>query len=302
MRESILNSRVRPRCFSRPRLTLGGVQFWTDLAAHNDWRVQRHVLRGDTRLLDPGNRCIASGPENGCLTAFQSAVSEMAPVRDRHVVILVHGIARSRRTFKALMPALRADGFRVETFGYASTRKPIAEHARDLRLFVENLLEVDAVSFVTHSMGALVVRMLIPQTESRIGRIQVRRVVKISPPNRGSRIAALLQNNPAYRMAYGPSGQDLVPGRAQTFGQPAYDFAVIAGGRGAKHGFNPLLDGDNDGTITVAETQLAGAQDNLVVPAIHWSICKHPQTMAATARFLQSGTFRSNQTEPNERN
>lgn len=42
---------------------------------------------------------------------------------------------------------------------------------------------------------------------------------------------------------------------------PPIEFGVIAGGTGMKMGINPLLPGDDDGTITVEETKLEGMKD-----------------------------------------
>lgn len=283
------------------RWTLGGRQFWTDFVAQSNWRVQRHVYTGKCRLLNAGNQCVATGSHAACMSAFEGAIAGQPTIKSRHVVILVHGIARSRASLNALRSGLCDAGFRAETFGYASTRKPIAEHVKDLRAYIENLPSVETVSFVTHSMGALIVRALLTSKGLDREDIAIRKFVMIAPPNNGSRIADLLQNNPLYRYLYGPAGQGLVPDRARTLPLPNVPFGVISGGREGACGFNPFLARDNDGTVTVAETRLPGAQDNLIVPAIHWGIPNHPDTLRATIEFLKTGRFSPRATSPTER-
>jgi hypothetical protein len=68
--------------------------------------------------------------------------------------------------------------------------------------------------------------------------------------------------------------------------------AVIAGGTADKRGFNPLLTGNNDGIVTVMETELAGARDRMTVNAIHTLIASAPETIDATLKFLDSGRLR----------
>ncbi|MBC8242728.1 MAG: hypothetical protein H8E30_19990 [Alphaproteobacteria bacterium] len=70
-----------------------------------------------------------------------------------------------------------------------------------------------------------------------------------------------------------------------------YPFGIIAGGKGNGEGYNPLLPGDDDGTVAVSETMLTGARDFIVVPAIHAQISNDPKTIEATLNFLNSGCF-----------
>ncbi len=70
-----------------------------------------------------------------------------------------------------------------------------------------------------------------------------------------------------------------------------HPFAIIAGGKSDDSGFNPLLPGDDDGTVRLAETRLEGAKDFLVVPEIHALISNHQNTIRATINFLKHGKF-----------
>lgn len=54
--------------------SIGGVFFWEDLANVNGWRVQRNLVFGNCRILDPENIRRAWGGEKAILDAF-SAIS-----------------------------------------------------------------------------------------------------------------------------------------------------------------------------------------------------------------------------------
>jgi hypothetical protein len=43
--------------------TMGGKVFWTDLAEHKGWRLQKNDVFGNCRILNPGDERIAWGGE-----------------------------------------------------------------------------------------------------------------------------------------------------------------------------------------------------------------------------------------------
>ncbi len=157
---------------------------------------------------------------------------------------------------------------------------------------LNNLKTVETVSFVTHSMGGLVVRELLAGDHAWKHRISVSRVVMIAPPNQGAALAKTMRNAGPYRVLFGPAGQNLTPAHVARI--PVIKnvpVGVIAGGRGDNAGFNPLLPGDDDGTVRVVETPLAGAADFAMVDALHGFISNHPSTINLTIAFLRNASF-----------
>ena len=140
-------------------------------------------------------------------------------------------------------------------------------------------------------MGGIVVRHLLTRGGEWKRRIKVHRIVLIAPPNQGSAIARVLKDIPAYRLFYGEAGLQLTPEEVSRAPALEHSFAIIAGGKGDDGGFNPLLPGDDDGTVRLAETRLEGAKDFLVVPEIHALISHHEETIRATINFLKHGRF-----------
>jgi pimeloyl-ACP methyl ester carboxylesterase len=271
-----------------PMPTLGGKQFWQDVYVYAGWRIQRNVRTGHHRLLDPNDVRQASGSFEAAMSCFDMLKSSnrITPI-SRHVVVLIHGIARSTGTFSKMKLRLRAAGFEAVAISYPSTRDTIEAHAAALETLLNRLEDADMVSFVAHSMGGLVIRQLLAIESSWNKRMSLGRVIMIAPPNQGSVVARLLKNFPPYAFLYGKSGQQLLPETVCAMPVPDVPVTIIAGGRGNRRGFNPFLDGDDDGTVKVSETALGSTAAALIVPARHLNISNHEETIAATLRCLE---------------
>ncbi len=275
-----------------PAPTLGGTQLWRDSHVFAGWRIQENVLTGHSRLLDPADTRRAWGT----YAQVQERLDDLRRIEDihppsKHLVLLVHGILRSTGTFSVLEKALIEAGFDAVAISYPSSRATIEEHAEGLARLLDRQEGTETVSFVTHSMGGLVVRYLLSRDGAWKRRIEVHRIVLIAPPNRGSAVARVLKDIPAYRMIYGEAGQQLTPAEVSKVPMIEHPFAIVAGGTGDGEGYNPLLPGDDDGTVGLAETRLEGALDFLVVPEIHAVISNHRDTIRATINFLKHGKF-----------
>ena len=276
-----------------PIPTLGGKQFWRDTFLRAGWRIQENSLSGTSRLLDPRNRQWAAGGFDTCHGRFEGLRTQhcIAPNGD-HLVLMIHGIARSTGTFRNLQRELQVSGYDTASISYPSTRTTIETHAEGLAVLLDRLEGTKTVSFVTHSMGALILRQLLAENRAWQREREVGRIVLIAPPNQGAAMAQRLKNCRLYKSLYGPAGQQLVPNAAQRIpGINGYDFAIVAGGRGAERGFNPLLSGDDDGTVTVAETALEGARETCTVRHIHANITNQPDTIRAATRFIKGGNL-----------
>ncbi len=272
--------------------TLGGRQLWGDLHYFHDWRIQRNVLTGHCRLLDGEDRRHCSGSLEECLARLtQIRTEEKLPPMKGRAVILVHGIVRSSKSFSALEKRLRDEGFLVFGFDYPSTRISIPEAAEYLRSCIRSLEGVDEISFVVHSMGGLVVRSMLRQGGDR----RFKRMVMLGVPNRGAEMADTLRKNPIYKAVFGPAGQQLVTGEnglPEKLPTPEFEFGVLAGARGTPKGFNPLIPGDDDGTVAVESTRLPGAADFVTRPVLHSFLMFNKDCIEDTVRFLKTGRFR----------
>ena len=94
------------------------------------------------------------------------------------------------------------------------------------------------------------------------------------------------------RFFTGPSLSQIRSDVASSLPVPDVRFGIVAGARGDGRGYNPLLPGDDDMTVSVASTMLDGAEDTFVVPAIHTFVMIHPEVVRGTLRYLRTGRFR----------
>lgn len=280
--------------------TLGGTQVWADVSCFHQYRIQHNVLTDHYRLLDSKNVRLAWGSLEACqdkLAAIRKADS-LPPMSGKGVVVL-HGLFRTRSSMKGLCDHLRkAGGYSVFDVGYPTTRGSVADHAKSLDSVMQSLSELDEISFVAHSLGNIVIRHWlheISQDKERSKRLPtLKRMVMLAPPNRQPEIAAALVRGDLIESIAGSAATDLAEGWKDLepkLATPPFEFGILAGGKGNANGFNILLDGDNDGVVTVANTRLAGAADFRRLEALHSFIMSSSPARRMTLHFLKEGSF-----------
>ena len=212
---------------------------------------------------------------------------------ERPVVVLLHGLARTHRSMSGLARHLARAGFETWSATYPSRRLPIAAAADEVAGRIARELPAGRpLAAVTHSLGGILVRHM-------TARIPFARVVMLAPPNQGSRLSRALRDQPLYRWIGGPALQEIAAavGEGAAWPAPAARTAVIAGTR-ARRGWSPTSwvsrraaifapDEQNDGTLAVAETRLAGMSAFATVDASHTWIMDHPAARALVVRFLE---------------
>lgn len=272
--------------------TLGGKMFWGDNFIYAGWRIQENMVTGHHRLLDPDDVRQAWGTYRQCLAALTEirAEQDIRPA-GRHLVLLLHGLGRSKDSFGDVPEKLRAAGYEVVGLNYPSFHEDAEASARRLNLVLDRTEGVDRISFATHSLGSIILRVALAQDAAWRDRIALHRAVLFAPPSNGSAIADLLGEFPPFGWIVGDIGQDLTTEAARQMPGLSMPFGIIAGGRGDGEGFNPLIEGDDDGTLAIAETRLAGALDFKVVNSIHSFVHTDPEGVEAMLSFLASGCF-----------
>lgn len=275
-----------------PTPTLGGKQFWADLLVRGGHRIQENVYTGRCRLLGPRDSALASGSFDACKAALDRR-SELMDLRPRgdHLVLALHGIFRSKDGFWPMIRALRAEGFEAETVNYPSTRRSLDEHAEQLEHLLERVEGVKTVSFVAHSMGGLVTRVLLGRQGAWRKKLKVGRVVMIGTPNQGAVLVDTLRQLWAFRTLAGPAGTSLTTEQIPGLPIPDVPFATVSGVRGDGAGYNPLLPGDDDMTVSLDSTFLDGAEDEMIVQGVHTFLMRHPTVVRGTVRYLRTGRF-----------
>jgi len=206
-------------------------------------------------------------------------------------LVLLHGLGRTGLSMKYAEKRLAAEGFRTVNIGYPSRTHPIEKLAEKLGAALQKRCpdRKRKIHFITHSMGGIVLRcFLTGRTIENLGR-----VVMLSPPNRGSQLAQRLVRNPLYKVATGPSGQQLGTAPESvplSLGPVTFELGVITGDRAA----NPLsywIEGRSDGKVAVDEARAEGMSDFLVVPRGHTFIMNDAEVLKQAVHFIRHGSF-----------
>ena len=208
----------------------------------------------------------------------------------REVVVLLHGIARTRLSLRPLEHLLAAAGYRTENLTYPSRRLSLEGIADWLHPRLASAWRAERVHFVTHSMGGLIAARYLAAHGNRE---RTGCVVMLAPPNGGSEVADALHRLPPYRWLYGPAGQELTTSARAGAMPPYYELGIIAGTRGGLYPLGRLfIRGAHDGRVSVAISKHPGMADHLVVPASHSFIMRNAEVQRQTLHFLQHGSFR----------
>ena len=248
-----------------------GTQLWADIRWRNDWRVQCRWGETTARLIDPSGRVVRRGALEQCERALDMAIPHFEA---QHLVVLLHGLGRTRRSLARMDAALERAGFTTARLDYPSTRGPIEKHAATVAELLDRV-SVRRLSFVSHSLGGLVVRQLLSHRGS--WRAAVTRIVMIAPPNQGASLAASLDKGGVMHRILGPSYRQIATGFAAQLPVPDVPFAVFSGDAAGLPG---------DGLITIEETRLEGMSEHHVVPAIHTFLMNHKTVIQGTVSFL----------------
>ena len=157
-----------------------------------------------------------------------------------------------------------------------------------------NLDGIEEINFVAHSMGNIVVRHYLADLKQPDPRF--RRMVMLAPPNHGSLAAVVVAENVMFKTFTGEAGQELglqwsVRWR-NAWPRPASSSASSPAASRTAGAYNPLLPGDNDGTISVDTTRLAGAADFLMLPVVAHAVSRERRQGAGVhAAILASRIF-----------
>ncbi|MBV5281591.1 MAG: alpha/beta hydrolase [Paludibacter sp.] len=209
-------------------------------------------------------------------------------------VYLIHGYASLGLELENIHKSIKNEGFESEIYVYPSLSKDIDSVGVELfrKIQKENY---DTVSFVTHSMGALVVRSLYEHIDSLSSFPFIYRIVMIAPPNNGSPVADFFAQFSFMKFIVGPNVKNLTSNSvtgAKKYPIPTCEVGLIAGSYGRKRGFNIFVKGDNDGVLLPEQTKMGIEKDVAFVKSWHVGLLYNKIVKKYVISFLINGKFK----------
>ena len=220
--------------------------------------------------------------------------SEHLNIPSNETVIVLHGLFRTAFSMRKIARELKSD-YRVVINNYPSRKNNIQALAElAIKPALEGCKGSDKVHFVTHSLGGILVRQFLLQNKIE----NLGHVVMLAPPNHGSEIVDRFQSfglsNWAFDKVNGPAGAQLgtLKGHLpKTLGPVDFSLGVIAGNVSFNPFLSSMLQGDDDGKVSVESSKIDGMRDHLVMPVSHTYMMSNDAVIKQIKCFLKDGAF-----------
>ncbi|HQB21346.1 MAG TPA: hypothetical protein PLW23_03090 [Bacteroidales bacterium] len=213
-----------------------------------------------------------------------------------HKIYILHGYASHRSIMNRIKRDLKKSGFIVENYDYPALYVDLDSLGKKLYLDVleENY---DSVSFVTHSMGGLVVRNMVKYSAANLNFPKIYRIVMIAPPNQGADIADFFKKNKCNRKILGPNVEKMRTDSmsyANKLPVPVNtEIGIIIGESKCKAGYNWFIGKKNDGLLIPERVYLGNEKDVATFNKSHLGVVKRKKPRKAVVKFMKFGEFKT---------
>ncbi|MCK9498246.1 MAG: alpha/beta hydrolase [Bacteroidales bacterium] len=213
-----------------------------------------------------------------------------------HKIYILHGYASSKSIMNRIKKDLKKSGFLVENYDYPALYVDLDSLGKKLYL---DVLEdnYDSVSFVTHSMGGLVVRNMVKYSAADLNFPKIYRIVMIAPPNRGADIADFFKNTKLIKKMLGPNVEKMTTDSTSYANQLPIpintELGIIVGESKYKAGYNWFIGRKNDGLLIPERVFLGNEKDVAICNYSHLGVVKNKKPRKLVLEFLKHGNFKS---------
>jgi hypothetical protein len=260
-----------------------GWRHWQDTYIHAGWRVQQHAVNGRCRVVDDRGRKYPCATEDAGLAMIAARRAAGLKPRSDHMILIVPGL--NNYAFNQMLMKRRFEraGYECMIWDYASNRGTVTDHACRLDNALARLDGVRTVSFVTHSLGGLVLRAVL--AGGTAWPAQLGRIVMIAPPHGGSFMADMVAGRAPLKGLYewvcGQVGHELTAQGAAKLPPVTAPVGIITGG--IYH---------NDGWVAWESSLIPAAADTVHIGGWpHTLMLWHDATARESLNFLRHGRF-----------
>lgn len=210
-------------------------------------------------------------------------------MKDRAVVVFVHGLWMPGFELAWLRAQVRKAGFETRQFHYSTVRHDVAVNCEDLFRFAR-ALEADELHFVGYSLGGVVALEMLARFHAEL---PPGRIVLVGSPVRGSGAAKKLTGSRWGRWLLGQAARRGLDEDHVGCWHAPRELGVIAGTRSIGMGrVMAELSAPNDGTVALEETVLESANDCVDFPLTHVTLMFSKRVAGAIVGFLRTGAFK----------
>jgi hypothetical protein len=224
------------------------------------------------------------------LTVFFSINS----VFGSHKVYIIHGYANPRTIMNKIYKDVKKAGYTCENYAYDGLYTELDTIGKNLYLKIMED-KPDSVSFITHSMGGLVVRAMLKFSGMNPDFPYLYRIIMIAPPNEGADIADFFKSTKSLKKILGPNVEKMETDSTSYANKLPIPFnteiGILVGVRKKETGYNPLIVGDNDGLLKPERVILGNEKDIVYVKFDHFGIIRRKKPRKLVVEFLKFGDF-----------
>ncbi len=205
-------------------------------------------------------------------------------------VILLHGLARSAHSMDKMAEKLTEHGYKVLNIDYPSRAYSIEELAEQTISDALKQCQGMRISFVTHSMGGILVRQFLSNHTVE----NLNKVVMLGPPNKGTEIVDRLSHLPGFSFINGEAGMQLGTGELSLpnqLGKANFDVGIIAGTQSINLLLSSLIPDTDDGKVSVESTKIDGMNDHIEMPTTHVFMMRNDAVIKQVICYLEQGKF-----------
>ncbi len=211
---------------------------------------------------------------------------------EKETVVLLHGLGRTTKSMEYMKYRLNVSGYKVVNLSYPSRKEKIENLVAILHKELQAccLEKNTRLHFVTHSLGGILVRAYLSNNRPE----NLGRVVMLSPPNKGSDVVDYFEEYSLFKYFFGPAAAELGTGQESfpnRLGPADFEVGIITGNRTIDPISSWIIDGDDDGKVSIEQAKLEGMADFMVVQVSHAYIMENPDVVNEVIHFLQNGKF-----------
>jgi len=225
---------------------------------------------------------------------FAMVLLSLTTLQAKHEVYVIHGFCSARIVMHKINRYLQKAHYTTKNYGYKSIDIDLDSLGKQLYFSIKKS-GYDSISFVTHSMGALVVRSMLKYSEKDSCFPHIYRIVMLAPPNKGAEIADVFSSKKFFKRFFDPNISKMkTDSNSYTNKLPIpkhSEIGLIVGIRGNKKGYSQYIKNDNDGALTPTKAYLGIEKDAILIKKEHTLMTQSLYVCRLIAEFLKQGVF-----------